>query len=326
MWYMDERHSLFRKASTEPVQLTLSPIRWGTPIPSKDGKKIYARGAVLHGQLVRYDAKSRQLQPYLGGISAEFVDFSPDGKTLVYVTFPEGILWRANRDGSNPVQLTDPPFYPKEPRWSPDGSQILFFDTPVGKPMQGYIVPSQGGTPQPLDPQDKEPQSDPNWSPDGSKVVYASQETKSGTTTRVIRVLDLATNSTVTLSGSQLKSSPRWSPDGRFVAALIQQPRADELWVFDCETQRWSLLDKKWTGFPTWSHDGKYIYFLRPVDDRGIYRIRPWGGNAELVLDLKGVRQASSLGFWIGLDPDDTPMLLRDIGSDDFYALTLEEK
>ena len=144
--------------------------------------------------------------------------------------------------------------------------------------------------------------------------------------TDVIRVLDLATHAAVTLPGSQGLRSPRWSPDGRFVAGLIQQPRADELWVFDFETQRWSLLDKKWTGFPTWSHDGKFIYFLRPVDDRGIYRVRPTGGKPELVLDLKGVRQTSIYEFWIGLDPDDTPMLLRDIGSDDFYALTLEEK
>ncbi len=58
----------------------------------------------------------------------------------------------------------------------------------------------------------------------------------------------------------------------------------------------------------------------------GIYRIRPSGGSAELVLDLKGIRQTGLFSFWIGLDPDDAPMLLRDIGSDDIYALTLEEK
>jgi Tol biopolymer transport system component len=187
MWYLDERHRLFRKASTEPVQLTSSPIRWGTPIPSKDGKRIYARGAVIHGELVRYDLQSRQFQPYLGGISAEFVAFSPDGKSLAYVTFPEGILWRVNRDGSNPVRLTDPPFYPKVPRWSPDGSQILFFDRNAEGRLQAFVMPSQGGTPRPLIAEYKEPQSDPNWSPDGSKVVYASQETGSGTTIRVIR-------------------------------------------------------------------------------------------------------------------------------------------
>ena len=126
LWVLDERRGLFRRAPTEPVQLTSGPIRWNTPIPSKDGTKIFAHGVILRGELVRYDAQSSRLQPWLGGISAEFVTFSPDGQFVAYVTFPEGILWRANRDGSHPVQLTDAPLYPLNPRWSPDGSQILF--------------------------------------------------------------------------------------------------------------------------------------------------------------------------------------------------------
>jgi hypothetical protein len=32
------------------------------------------------------------------------------------------------------------------------------------------------------------------------------------------------------------------------------------------------------------------------------------------------------LGRYMGLDPTDAPLLLRDIGSSDIYALTLEQK
>jgi hypothetical protein len=42
LWVLDERRSLFRRAPTEPVQLTSGPIRWNTPIPGKDGTKIFA--------------------------------------------------------------------------------------------------------------------------------------------------------------------------------------------------------------------------------------------------------------------------------------------
>lgn len=64
----------------------------------------------------------------------------------------------------------------------------------------------------------------------------------------------------------------------------------------------------------------------RPADLPGVYRIRPEGGSAELVLDLNRIRQTGLFSFWIGLDPNDTLMLLRDIGSDDIYAPTLQEK
>lgn len=42
-----------------------------------------------------------------------------DGKAVAYASFPDGILWRANRDGSGLIQLSDPPMYPKLLHWSP---------------------------------------------------------------------------------------------------------------------------------------------------------------------------------------------------------------
>jgi hypothetical protein len=61
-------------------------------------------------------------------------------------------------------------------------------------------------------------------------------------------------------------------------------------------------------------------------DDPGVFRARVSGGNAERVVDLKGFRYTGAFTRWMGLDPTDTPMLLRDVGTDDIYALTLEGK
>ena len=85
LWVLDERRSLFRRAHTDPVQLTSGPIRWNTPIPSKDGTKIFAHGVILRGELDRYDAQSGRPQPWLGGISADQVTFSRDGQFVAYV-------------------------------------------------------------------------------------------------------------------------------------------------------------------------------------------------------------------------------------------------
>jgi hypothetical protein len=57
-----------------------------------------------------------------------------------------------------------------------------------------------------------------------------------------------------------------------------------------------------------------------------VSRVRVSGGDAERVVDLKGFRYTGAFQIWMGLDPTDTPMLLRDVGTDDIYALTLERK
>ena len=57
-----------------------------------------------------------------------------------------------------------------------------------------------------------------------------------------------------------------------------------------------------------------------------MYRVRLSDGNAERVVDLKEFRHTGAATFWMGLDPQDTPMLIRDVGTDDIYALTLEQK
>lgn len=102
----------------------------------------------------------------------------------------------------------------------------------------------------------------------------------------------------------------------------------DALKVFDFDTQRWSILTKHATAYPTFSRDGQFIYFLlgRPEDEPGVYRIRVANGDVERVIDTKGFRHSGYIGVWMGLDPTDSPMLLRDIGSDDIYALTLETR
>ena len=140
----------------------------------------------------------------------------------------------------------------------------------------------------------------------------------------IIRILDLPNGQITDIPGSQGRWSPRWSPDGRYIYGLTSD--SDSLTVFDIKTQQWSVIQEGGVAYPSSSRDGKFIYFLRPVDDPGVYRIRPSGGEAERVVDLKGFRHTGVLSLWMGLDPTDTPMLIRDTGSDDIYAFTLEQK
>ena len=77
---------------------------------------------------------------------------------------------------------------------------------------------------------------------------------------------------------------------------------------------------------PQWSRDSQFIYFLRRRGDVGVFRISIKGGEAEKIADLKDFHIGGWWGTWMGLDPTDAPLLLRDISSSDIYALTLDQK
>jgi WD40 repeat protein len=118
---------------------------------------------------------------------------------------------------------------------------------------------------------------------------------------------------------------PRWSPNGRYLAAAGFDNL--QLKLFDLTTGKWSVLTQP--GFadcPEWSGDSEFIYFRRVSGDPGLFRIRISDGTAEKIADLKDWHDAGWFGRYMGLDPTDAPLMLRDIGSEDIYALTLDRK
>ncbi len=72
----------------------------------------------------------------------------------------------------------------------------------------------------------------------------------------------------------------------------------------------------------SWSHDGQYLYMDLSGEDPTVLRYRAKDGKLEAVTSLKGVRRTNgSFGQWFGLGPDDAPMLLRNAGSQQIYAI-----
>jgi serine/threonine protein kinase/Tol biopolymer transport system component len=320
IWALPQKGGILR-SPPQPIQLTSSPLAMSSPVPSKDGKKLFVVGRTSRGELERFDVKSGRFVPFLGGISAEYLDFSRDGEWVAYVAFPEGTLWRSKVDGSERLQLTYRPNYAMLPRWSPDGKKIVFFyQAQPDKPGKIYEVSPDGGTPRELMPSDPLDQGDPNWSPDGNKLVFGGNPNNAATT---IRVLDLATRQLVTLPGSQGLYSPRWSPDGRYIVAITSNART--LLVYDLETQKWTELASGSIGWLNWSKDGKYVFVLDFSTTGGVLRVRLSDHALERVVDGKGFARTGRYGSGLSLAPDDSPLLLRDSGTTDVYALDLEE-
>jgi serine/threonine protein kinase/Tol biopolymer transport system component len=325
VWAVREGASLLRRVTHEPVQLTSGPTNTGLPALDPAGKRVFVQTRQARGELVRWDAGTREFRPFLSGIQASALDFSKDGKWVAYVTFPDGNLWRSRTDGSERLQLSFPPVAAFMPRWSPDGSQIAFMGQGPGRPSRVYLVPAEGGAVQEPIPGDQN-QCDPNWSTDGNSLVFGGQILPESDAARLnaIRIFDLKTHQVSVLPGSESLWSPRWSINGRSIIAMSNNGR--KLFAFNFGKRTWSLVAEGAIAYPQWSHRGEYVYFLSsPPGGNVIYRVRLSNGRPEEVLDLKNFRQAPmTMGGWMGIDPDDAPLLVRDAGTQDIHALTLD--
>jgi eukaryotic-like serine/threonine-protein kinase len=317
LWAARRAGSLFNKVNREPVQLTAGTVSYSFPLPSKAGKTIFAVAGYARGELERYDARSRAFVSFLGGISAQDVSFSNDGQWVAYVSFPEGILWRSRLDGSEKLQLSSPPLYAMLPRWSPDGSKILFYDE-KGKPSRIYEVPAAGGALQQILPSMSGNQADPVWSPEGSQIAFGGVSNAGPT---AIHILNVKTRQITTLPDSDGLFSPRWSPDGRYLVALPSDSSGMKL--FDFKTKKWKVLVKGLVGYISFSRDGRFVYY----DTLGqtVERVAVPGGKIEPVASLKGIRLTGVYGSWSGLTPDDSPLILKDAGSQEIVSMKWHE-
>jgi Tol biopolymer transport system component len=318
VWALPRRGS-FLRPDPKPIQLTSSPMLLASPVPSADGKKLFVVGRTFRGELMRFDLKSGQYVPFLGGISAEFLTFSKDGEWVAYVSFPEGTMWRSKVDGSERLQLTYPPSYAIMPRWSPDGKNIVYFEIHADKPARIYEVSANGTSRRQLMPDDSSQQRDPNWSPDGTKVVFGGGNEPTST----IRVLDLTTHQITTLPESQGLFSPRWSPDGRYIAA--ESADQARLLLFDFETRKWTEIAKGLVGAPNFTKDGQYLQALEVSGAGAVIRIRLRDAKIERLIDLKNFKPEGYFQVSLSLAPDDSPLLLRNAGTQDIYSLDWEE-
>ena len=306
----------------KPIQLTASPMQLQSPLPSKDGKKLFVVGMTFRGEMTSFDLKTGKPSLFLGGISADWMEVSRDGKQVVYVSYPQGDLWKSNGDGTGRVQLTFGAVKPVLPRWSPDGQTILFFDFPSGPSHPGkiYEIPSGGGSPRALLPSDKQNEQDPTWSADGKQVAFGGDANDANAINGpAIRILTVETEQIAPVPGSEKMFSPRWSPDGRYLAAMTSD--SSHLMLYDFGTQKWKELGSGTLSWINWSKKSQYVYLKDLTGKGSVERIHVPDGKVEKLVDLKDFVFTGLGGGSVSVGPDDLVLLLRDRGTQDVYAL-----
>ena len=317
IWVRSEARSLLSWTLRPPAQLTEGPLSMFSAALSRDGRKLFVIGEHNQGEVLRYDLQSSRFARFLEGLSAEGLDFSRDRQWIVYVSYPDGTLWRSRADGRDRLQLTLPPLVANYPRWSPDGSRIVFTGQSTGKPLNVYTINSDGSDLQAMP--GPEWKIAPSWSADGKSIAFALDAHK-----RYLALYDLETRKTSILSNDKT-FLPIFSPDGRYIVGATTRP--PRLRLFDFRARKWRDLSAKISDSWTWSHDSRYIYMDQETQERpSIQRVRITDGVTEQVADLGAVSRSRGIfDPWFGLDADDEPMVLRDLSSQQIYALDWEK-
>jgi Tol biopolymer transport system component len=296
-----------------PFQLTTGPIEFDLPVFSADGKRLYAVGVQRRGELLRFNPSTRSFDPYLGGISADQLDFSRDGNWVAYVTYPEGSLWRARVDGTDALKLNDTSLRVFAPKWSPDGRQIAFLArSSRGTKWQAFVVSANGGLSRQV-VSGADETTGAAWTNDGRTLVLSSPQWDE------LRALDLANGKITSLRGSAHLQGVVGSPTGRFMISSTGEDSGFELLDLKTGIRRRLAQD---ANYPSWSRDERYVYVNRFQGSKpALYRVRIKDLKEEKVFDLTAFSVGGSWSTWSTVAPDDSILVLRDLGGADVYAI-----
>lgn len=188
-------------------------------------------------------------------------------------------------DGANPLWVTDDSALVVSPRFSPDGSQLLYTSFQNGLP-QVMLMDVATLSAWPLKQDAGTMSFAPRFSPDGRWIVYSREQ---GGNTDIWQ-MDVATGAERPLTETAaIETSPSYSPDGRRIVFESDQSGSQQIYVMpadgSAEPTRLSFGEGSY-GTPAWSPKGDLIAFTRRNGDKfHIGVMRPDGTEEKLLTE-----------------------------------------
>ena len=310
LWAIPAPHYL--SGAPKPTHITNGPISYDGYVAGRDGKHLFAVGSMRRGELVRYDKQSHTYTSFAGGISAMDATFSRDGQWMAYLSYPDHTLWRSRVDGSDRLQLTYLPQIVIFPRISPDGTKVAFSDS------EGdcYVVGADGSALRKL-----VQGTAPDWSPDGNLLAI----TTASKTFYASAILDLRSGKVSELPDPGGSIGPWFASQDTVIAASRDQSKFLQ---FDFRTGKWSELISSPDKVVNWivSPDLRYFFYSTGGNDPRIFRMKIGEHSVEEVAHLNEIRGVEDpyIGPKMNVTPDNSPLLTRDVGSQEVYSIGLK--
>ena len=211
----------------------------------------------------------------------QMLNWSPDSRTLAYASDAgEGLqdIWTVstNTGEATPLTMSGMQVWP---RFSPDGSRILFVRFNEGS-IESVVMPVEGGEPRPMGSGQNVDAEFGMWSPDATRIAFQSQ--KDARVTISVVASDGGGASTLTSDGFEFLVE--WSPDGSELLYVSRRTGLGDIWTIPSGggTPRQITTDIRNDGSPTYSPDGAWIAYLSERGGQDDVWIVPSAGGESI--------------------------------------------
>jgi Tol biopolymer transport system component len=196
-------------------------------------------------------------------------------------------LWRIAASGSDPPERVDVAGVAAWPAVSSAGSRLAFvrrglnvdlFRLEPGKPPKEFLASTSN-------------EQDASFSRDGSKIAFATDRTGEGHEIWIAQA-DGSNRRSLTNGRYKPEGSPRWSPNGDRLAFDGEDDGLRRVYLIDPAGGAVQMIPGKPGSrdqLPSWSRDGKWIYFASDRSGRSeVWRADTAGRNARQVTTTGG--------------------------------------
>jgi Tol biopolymer transport system component/DNA-binding winged helix-turn-helix (wHTH) protein len=286
----------------EPRRLTFDNTQLAGLTWSADGRQIIysstrAGGARQDNNDYRTAFTSRLWRiPASGGVTERisvdslhifFPNVSRRGNRLTYVQTPpdDWNIYRVEISGTTvsknpPTRLIASTRQDGAPQFSPDGRRITFHSDRSG-PLEIWMCDSDGANLLQVTSLNKRSGS-PRWSPNGQQIVFDVYEEGKGD----IYTISLEGGPPRPIvTGDSNDHWPSWSADGKWIYFASDRTGKYQVWKAPAEGGDAVQVTRQGGLLPCESLDGKYLYYIKGSDTRGLWRVPVEGGEEVRVLD-----------------------------------------
>lgn len=207
-------------------------------------------------------------------VSKEVTNFeiAPDGNRALFGARGDVFTVPAKHGNTRNITGTSG-VHERNSKWSPDGKWIAYVSDATGED-EIYIAPQDGSGPAVQVTKNADTYKyQPYWSPDSKKLLWADKKLR-------LQYVDIETKNVTLVSQAKAweHSDYSWSHDSKWVTfAQVEEKQMPTVYIYSLEAAKaYPVTDGWFSSYgPTFSADGKYLFF---VSDRSF---RPTYGNTE---------------------------------------------